>query len=64
MQHILASDPRVVNVAEFVGTSPPRFHTTYAPNFPAKNYAQLVVNTQTAEDAIALLGEYEDKYRN
>lgn len=64
MQHLLANDRRVVNVAEFVGTSSPRFHTTYAPNFPAKNYAQLVVNTKTAEDAIALLGEYEDKYKN
>ncbi|HQS51703.1 MAG TPA: efflux RND transporter permease subunit, partial [Daejeonella sp.] len=35
----LMSDNRVVNVASFVGTSSPRFHTTYAPNFPSKNYA-------------------------
>ncbi|SDM97102.1 Multidrug efflux pump subunit AcrB [Daejeonella rubra] len=60
----LMSDNRVVNVASFVGTSSPRFHTTYAPNFPSKNYAQLVVNTKTAGDAVALLGEYEKTKRN
>jgi multidrug efflux pump subunit AcrB len=61
---MLMKDKRVVNVAAFVGTSSPRFHTTYAPNFPSKNYAQLVVNTQTADDALSILNEYETKYRN
>lgn len=60
----LMADKRVVNVAAFIGTSSPRFHTTYAPNFPAKNYAQLIVNTQTADDALALLNEYERTQRN
>jgi len=64
LEQMLMKDKRVVNVAAFVGTSSPRFHTTYAPNFPSKNYAQLVVNTQTADDAFALLNEYETKYRN
>jgi len=64
LEQMLMKDKRVINVAAFVGTSSPRFHTTYAPNFPAKNYAQLVVNTQTADDAIAILNEYEAKYRN
>lgn len=64
LEQMLMKDDRVVNVAAFVGTSSPRFHTTYAPNFPAKNYAQLVVNTQTDDDAVALLSEYETKYRN
>ncbi|OIN56026.1 efflux RND transporter permease subunit [Arsenicibacter rosenii] len=60
----LMADGRVVNVAAFIGTSSPRFHTTYAPNFPAKNYAQLIVNTRTADDAAALLGDYERTRRN
>lgn len=64
LEQMLMHDKRVINVAAFVGTSSPRFHTTYAPNFPSKNYAQLVVNTQTADDAFALLNEYETKYRN
>jgi multidrug efflux pump subunit AcrB len=64
LEQMLMHDKRVVNVAAFVGTSSPRFHTTYAPNFPSKNYAQLVVNTQTAEGAFELLNEYEANYRN
>ncbi|WP_259015878.1 efflux RND transporter permease subunit [Emticicia fluvialis] len=64
LEKMLIKDKRVANVAAFVGTSSPRFHTTYAPNFPSRNYAQLVVNTQTANDAIALLTEYEARYRN
>ncbi|MBX2932037.1 MAG: efflux RND transporter permease subunit [Chitinophagaceae bacterium] len=64
LEQMLMKDKRVVNVAAFIGTSSPRFHTTYAPNFPSKNYAQLVVNTQTADDALAILNEYETKYRN
>lgn len=64
LEQMLLNDKRVMNVAAFVGTSSPRFHTTYAPNFPSKNYAQLVVNTHTADDAVAILGEYETKYRN
>lgn len=64
MEQVLMNDKRVLNVAAFIGTSSPRFHTTYAPNFPSKNYAQLVVNTQTADDAFAILDEYETKYSN
>lgn len=61
---LLQSEQRVTNVATFIGESSPRFHTTYAPNFPAKNYAQLVVNTQTDQQAVELLDEYEKRYRN
>ncbi len=64
LEQMLMKDKRVLNVAAFVGTSSPRFHTTYAPNFPSKNYAQLVVNTQTEDDALSILNEYEIKYRN
>ncbi|MBX2900280.1 MAG: efflux RND transporter permease subunit [Cyclobacteriaceae bacterium] len=64
LEQMLIKDLRVTNVAAFIGTSSPRFHTTYAPNFPSKNYAQLLVNTQTQEDAVAILSEYEKAYRN
>lgn len=64
LEKSLLEDDRVNNVAAFVGSSSPRFHTTYAPNFPAKNYAQLVVNTETADDAVAILREYEKTKRN
>lgn len=64
LEQMLMRDKRVMNVASFIGTSSPRFHTTYAPNFPSRNYAQLVINTQTQDDAVALLGEYEAKYRD
>ena len=61
---MLLADDRVTNVATFIGESSPRFHTTYAPNFPARNYAQLVVNTQTDLQAVDLLDKYEKQYRN
>lgn len=64
LEALLMADSRVVNVAAFVGTSSPRFHTTYAPNFPSKNYAQLVVNTHTSDNALQLLDEYEERYRD
>lgn len=64
MQSILSADDRVKNVASFIGESSPRFHTTYAPKFPAKSYGQLVVNTNTNEETIEILAAYEAKYKN
>lgn len=55
----LKADRRVVNVTSFVGASSPRFHTVYAPNVPSRNYAQLVVNTVSAEATEELLREHE-----
>ncbi len=63
LTNMLLKDKRVVNVTSFIGTSSPRFHTTYAPNFPSKNYAQLVVNTTTEESAVKLMEEYENEKR-
>ena len=64
LEKSLLEDKRVTNVASFVGASSPRFHTTYAPNFPAKNYAQLIVNTNTLDEAKEILTEYENTKRN
>lgn len=61
---MLKHDKRVLNVTSFIGTSSPRFQATYAPNFPAKNYAQLIVNTTTEESAVELMEEYEKEKRN
>lgn len=61
---ILQKDPRVTNIASFIGTSSPRFHAAYAPNFPAKNYAQLIVNTISNKATEEILDEYSKKYRD
>ena len=57
----LQSDPRVRVVTSFVGTSSPRFHTLYAPNFPAKNYGQFVVLTESNDATVEILDEYSRK---
>ncbi len=64
LENKLMKDKRVTNVTSFTGESSPRFHTTYAPNFPSKNYAQLIVNTDTKESAYNILDEYYKKYAN
>jgi len=64
LESLLMKDPRVKVVTAFVGTSSPRFHAMYAPNFPSKNYGQLVVLTESNEAAIEILDEYSKKYSN
>jgi multidrug efflux pump subunit AcrB len=59
----LRKDNRVSVVTSFVGTSSPRFNALYAPNFPAKNYGQLVVLTESNEAAIEVLDEYGKKMK-
>ncbi|MDM7925237.1 MAG: efflux RND transporter permease subunit [bacterium] len=58
LSRILEKDPRVTDVASFVGTNSPRFHTLYAPNFPAKNYGQMIVLTRSNRATTAVLDEY------
>lgn len=62
VESILLKDSRVKEVAAFVGTSSPRFHMLYAPNFPAKNYGQLLVITESNEATLEILDEYSVKY--
>lgn len=62
LEHILRQDKRVVSVASFKGTSSPRFHTSYAPQFGGSNYAQFIVNTTGNEDTESLLADYRMKY--
>ncbi len=64
LERELLADRRVVNVTSFVGSSSPRFHTLYAPNMPARNYAQLLVNTVDENATIAVLQDSETRLRD
>lgn len=60
VEHVLRRDPRVVSVTSFKGTSSPRFHSSYAPQMPGRNYAQFIVNTLSIEATVAVLDDYAD----
>jgi len=62
MENILKKDPRTVSITSFVGTSSPRFHSSYAPHIPAKNFGQFIVNTKSNDATVEMLDEYTDKY--
>ena len=62
LETILQADPRVTNVASFIGNGSPRFNALYAPHIPAKNYGQILVNTVSNESTIDILDEYSKKY--
>ncbi len=64
IEDILLKDKRIENVTTFIGSSSPRFHTVYAPNMPAKNYAQMIVNATNNKTVISVLDEYSVKYAN
>lgn len=64
IENLLKKDPRVKEVAAFVGTSSPRFNTLYAPNFPAKHYGQLLVITESNKKTIEILNDYSKKMSN
>ena len=62
LETVLLQDNRVTNVASFVGTGSPRFHSLYAPHMPAKNYGQILVNTVSNDATIEILNDYSEKY--
>ncbi|MFD2962334.1 MULTISPECIES: efflux RND transporter permease subunit [Olivibacter] len=62
LNSILEKDERVKSVTSFIGTSSPRFHTTYAPKIGGPNYAQFIVNTVSSKATIDMLDEYSVKY--
>jgi multidrug efflux pump subunit AcrB/outer membrane protein TolC len=62
LEKMMRKDERVKSITSFIGTSSPRFHTTYAPKLPARNYAQFIVNTPSNKATEELLDEYTDKY--
>lgn len=62
MEALLLKDKRVTNVTSFVGTSSPRFQVAYAPNMPASNYGQLLINTVSDKATRAIVNDYSVKY--
>lgn len=62
MENLLLKDKRITNVTSFVGTSSPRFQVAYAPNMPASNYGQLLINTVSDKATRAVVNDYSEKY--
>ncbi len=58
----IKEDEQVIEVASFVGTSSPRFHSTYAPEFPRKNFAQIFITTTGKEATQELADAYLEKF--
>ena len=59
VSHVLAKDERVKGITGFIGCSSPRFMDAYAPQMAGKNYAQLIVNTQSDKATLGLLAQYQ-----
>jgi len=64
LEKVLARDSRIRVVTSFVGTSSPRFHTLYSPNFAAKHYGQMVVLTESSDATVNILDEYSRRMYN
>jgi len=64
LESILLNDKRVNTVTSFIGTSSPRFHAAYAPQMPASNYGQLLVNTISDKATRDIVSAYSTKYSN
>ena len=61
---ILEGNDKVTGVTSFIGCSSPRFHASYAPVIAGKNFAQLIVNTESNEASLEILDELAPKYSN
>jgi multidrug efflux pump subunit AcrB len=64
MERILKRDKRIITYTSFIGSSSPRFHSVYAPNLPAKNYAQILVKTESEDATAEVIVDYQHKYSN
>ncbi|WP_174395944.1 efflux RND transporter permease subunit [Flectobacillus major] len=62
VEEILKKDKRVVSVASFIGTSSPRFQTSYAPEIPRKNFAQLFITTTSNQATDDIVHQYRPKF--
>lgn len=58
IETLLEKDKRIAEVVSFIGTASPRFYMTYAPQQDEKNYAQILINTHTAEETEELVHEF------
>lgn len=59
--NILKADSSVLSVTSFIGTSSPRFQTSYAPNIASKHYAQFIVNTASIDATVDILDRYTNE---
>ena len=59
VRHVLEKDERITGITSFIGCSSPRFMDAYAPQMAGKNYAQLIVNTQSDKATLDLLAQYQ-----
>ncbi len=57
IEDVLKNEKEVVNYTSFVGSSFPRFYYNVNPQLPDKNYAQLLVSTESAEVTPKLVRE-------
>lgn len=62
VEEILGKDERIESIASFIGTSAPRFHTSYSPESPRRNFAQLLITTISDEATQELVNEYRPKF--
>lgn len=62
VEKILKKDKRIVSTASFIGTSSPRFQTTYAPEVPRKNFAQIFITTTSNEATDEIIKDYLPKF--
>lgn len=64
VEQAIAGDSRIVATASFIGTSSPRFYSTYAPEIPRENYAQIFINTVSNKATIEMIDEYVQTFHN
>ena len=57
IEDVLRHEKEVVNYTSFIGSSFPRFYYNVNPQLPDKNYAQLLVSTESAEVTPKLVRE-------
>ncbi len=56
----LLQDPRVVSVSTFIGSGPPRFYLPVDSEFPYPSYANMIVNTSSADVVPTLADETKE----
>jgi multidrug efflux pump subunit AcrB len=57
VENVVREDKRVKEYATFVGQSCPRFYYNYSPEYPASNFAQILINTTGNESTLTLYND-------
>jgi multidrug efflux pump subunit AcrB len=57
IEKVVREDKRVKQYATFTGQSCPRFYYNYSPEFPASNFAQILINTNSVESTLTLYND-------